>query len=138
MDVMHGISHHACPTNDWAHERFLKMARSVQRVLRNMPASGIFDQQGLENVWDEYCLQVQFGPPDLEMAWSATIDPIVDYEVKQLTVSEAAALTAWRHGVEDEVGDRDPDGYNPEMLRAAVLQELSDLAYESEFDWTSG
>lgn len=103
-----------------------------------MPASGIFDRQELATVWDEYCLQVHFGPPDLEMAWSATIDPLIDYEVAKLTDREAAALTAWRHRVEAGVGDRESDGFNPEMLRAAVLQELNELADQSELDWTTG
>lgn len=125
-------------TSAWAKDRCLKIARRVKRQLRTMPPSGIFDRRDLKNVWDEYCLQVQYGPPALETAWSATINPLVDHEVEQLTGVEAAALTSWRHWLDDVPVEEDPDGYDPEAIRAGVIQELSELAHEPELDWTTG
>lgn len=67
--------------------------RKVRHHLRRMGPSGIFDGHDHRNLWNEYRLQVQAGPPDLESAWAATVEPVIDHLADRLPPEEATLLT---------------------------------------------
>ena len=114
----------------WASARCLRIAKKVGRHMRKMPPSGMFDCDDHRNVWDEYRLQAQSGPPALEWAWSATVDPMIDYEAERLTLEEAVLITLWNKWLTDELKDLDTDNNSPEDIRKCVLRALNDLAQE--------
>ena len=90
-------------------------------------------------MWDEYCLQVQHGPPELEWSWSATINPLIDYEVEQLQVEEQILLTlAERWESDDFSNELDDETVSPEGTRRLVLAALAELADEQPQVWVTG
>jgi hypothetical protein len=123
----------------WVESRSLEVARRVRRNLRRMPASGIFDGHAHRNLWDEYCLQIQSGPPLLEAAWSATVEPLVDFEVQRLKREDAVLITLLRMWDEDDLSDRvDAETYSPEAVRRSVVSTLAELADQEEQQWVTG
>lgn len=123
----------------WADGQCLAVAKTIRGQLQDMPPSGLFDRVDLRSVWDEYCLQVQYGPASLEHAWAATIDPLVNRQVDELPRREASLLTLWQRWVTDDLSeDVDPTCYNSDMIRAAVVRRLDQLAAEPALDWVTG
>jgi hypothetical protein len=123
----------------WTDRRSLDIAESVRDVLREMPASGIFDRDDHKTVWDEYSLQVQSGPSALEWAWDATIDPLVNWHVKQLPPTDTTIMTLWKRWSDDDLADPvNHDTVDPEAVRRLVRQALAALGDEVEQHWVTG
>jgi hypothetical protein len=112
--------------------RCSEIAQSVRAVLRDLKPSGIFDYEGHENLWDEFCSQVQSGPDLLRGAWTETLDPIVDHQIQQLAKSELILLSLWRRYDEDDFADADFETWSPEAIRRGVIAELVLLTNEAE------
>jgi hypothetical protein len=114
------------------------LARKVRFRLQRTRASGIFDRPSHRTMWDEYCLQVQHGPIELESAWAATVDPLVDYVVEQLPVAEAALLTLAQHWEYQDFSNTHADAICSESLGRVVKGALAELADEIGQDWVTG
>jgi hypothetical protein len=125
--------------DNWGGERCRAVAEKVRAQMSVMPASGIFDRPDHRCLWDEYCLQVQEGPPQLSSAWDLTIDQVIDPLIEEIARSDAVLLTLWRAWLKHDFADSpDHETWNPEAIRTGVLEQLDLLAKEVEQDWVTG
>lgn len=123
----------------FALEKSRVLARKIRYRLRRAPPSGIFEGRDHRNLWDEYCLQVQHGPPQLESAWTASVEPLVDFVVEELPRREATLLTLAQRWEEDDFHNGlDSEEISPEGIRTLVLSALAELADERPQDWVTG
>jgi hypothetical protein len=123
----------------WADQRCRELAVEAKEQLSQMPPSGIFDRADHASLWDEYCLQVQAGPDELETGWDLTIKQVIDPLIEALSRPAAALLTLSRFWLDDRFEDPlDHETIVEEEVSEGVIEQLDHLAREVEQDWVTG
>lgn len=129
----------AAAVDHWAVDRCRKIASVIKIDLSEAPPSGIFDRDDHTSQWDEFCLQVQLGPTELESAFDALVDPMIDHHVSELSKVDAVLITFWRRWAEDRFNDElSNDTDCPDDIRQGVVEALRELAHEVEQEWVTG
>ena len=79
----------------FAVSRFEALASKLIEEIKGYPSCGMLsDDEGAENLWDDYCYDQQNGPvPELEFAWAEALVPHHNELIAGLHQTEAALLT---------------------------------------------
>jgi hypothetical protein len=116
----------------FARERFLQIACELRSTLMNMPATGNFEL-GQRNQWEEYSYYVENGPPELDYAFDALVEPLADSLVRKMDTAEAVVLTMARWWVTDELKAAMQLAVSGEELRSGIIGALRELASKSSY-----
>ena len=114
----------------FAHERFERMAHELRSALMDLPATGAFEQ-GQRNQWEEYSYYAQNGPPELDFAFDALVDPLADDLARRLSAPEAVLLTMARYWFTDELESGPQLAISADELRFGIIDALRKLACEA-------
>ena len=119
----------------FAREQVRSLAAKVRFDLRRYPPSGIFGDDHHRHLWDEYSLQVQYGPTALESSWEYTIQPHISQRIEALPQSVGVLLTI---AAADEFEEQDGTSRNDALISAEVWEALKDLANQTPQEWNKG
>ncbi len=122
----------------YSRQKYAQLAKLVRYDLRKFPQSGIFDDDHHRHLWDEYCLQVQTGPSQLEEAWEQTIQPHITHRMRSLPHSVAVLLTISEAHDTCDYECQDGETVQEEQISRGIWNALVRLADDNPQSWTKG
>ena len=114
-----------------AEEKAKRICNKVIRLLQKMPAGLSDDDSGLDNVWDEVCVQVQVEMSYSWVSYEETIKALVDFEVEELKSHEQLALWVqtpefieWESEQDEMDSSDEVPVYNPDIVRYLIQEYI--------------
>jgi hypothetical protein len=134
MKGLHGIA------NQVAEENAQRICRKVIRQFQKMPAVMSGEDSGLDNVWDEICVQQQIEESYNWRSYEEMIEALVECEVEDLKSHEQSAL--WFQTTEFMEWETDQDevdgsDYPPVCNTDIVLYLIGDYIFREANNWSN-
>lgn len=120
----------------FAVSRFEALASKLIEEVKGYPSCGMLsDDEGAENLWDDYCYDQQNGPvPELEFAWAEALVPHLNELIAGLHQTEATLLTfeaCWSQSLDTvEIIGYPPNGIYADALATEITNVVSQIALD--------
>ena len=120
----------------FAASRFEALASKLIEEIKGYPSCGMLsDDEGAENLWDDYCYDQQNGPvPELEFAWSEALAPHLCELIAGLHQTEATLLTfvsCWSQSLDTvQIVGYPPEGIYADALGQEITSVVSQIALD--------
>ena len=119
-----------------ANEIANKLTRKTILALQRMSDTLSGDESGLENVWDEICVQLQEGQPCHWDIYDLTVRSLIECDVFQLKNFEKLALWVQTDSYFDWDSEKQDDEQLPQIFEGDIVDFLlKEYVYSEAMDW---